>query len=170
VIIQIDSFLIRPVRDDEIEAILDVYRQCEDFLALTPKPIASMEIVQEDLALSRQNNGVFCGIYDMAGKMMGIVDVVTKGFEGDRTAAFIELLMIGKPYRDTGLGSKVVEAVEAEIAHDPNVNTILLAVMVNNPVAIHFWERHGYKMSDGPLNEPDGTIVWRFKKPTLSYS
>jgi len=165
-IIQADGFLIRPVRDDELAAILDVYRQCEDFLALTPKPIATMEIVQEDFTLSQQNNGVFCGIYDAAGTMMGIVDVVLNGFEGDSATAFIELLMIGMPYRRTGLGSKVIAAVEAEIARDSSVSTILLAVMVNNPAAIRFWEHLGYVKCAGPLDEADGTTVWRLKKST----
>ena len=162
-IIQTDAFMIRPVREDEMATILEVYRQCEDFLSLTPKPVASMEVVREDLALSLQNNGIFCGIYDSAGKMMGIVDVVLKGFEGDLATAFIELLMIAQPYRSTGLGSKVVKAIEVEIMRDTTINTILLAVMVNNPVAIHFWERHGYMKFGEPLDEPDGTTVWRFK-------
>ncbi len=169
-IIQADTFMIRPVREAEMATILEVYCQCEDFLSLTPKPSASMEMVKDDLALSQQNNGVFCGIYNAAGLMMGIVDVVPKGFEGDLATAFIELLMIAQPYRGTGLGSKVVEAIEAEITRDPTVNTILLAVMVNNPAAIHFWERHRYIKIGEPHDEPDGTTVWRFKKPVLSYS
>ncbi len=166
-IIQADTFLIKPVGDDELAAILDVYMQCEDFLALTPKPMASMEIVSEDLALSHHNGGIFCGIYGLAGTMMGIVDVVMKGFEGNPAAAFIELLMIAQPYRKTGLGSKVVKAVESEIMRDPTVKTIVLAVMVNNPVAIHFWERQGYQTFSGPFNEADGTTVWRMHKPAL---
>jgi len=136
VIINCGVFSIRPVLMDEKSAILNVYRQCEDFLALTPKPNASMEIIDEDMALSHQNNGVFCGIYDSTGHMMGIVDVVLKGFEGDLATAFIELLMIAQPYRSTGLGSKVVKAIEVEIMRDTTINTILLAVMVNNPVAL----------------------------------
>lgn len=147
--------------------VLEVYRQCEDFLALTSKPTASMEIVQEDLALSRQNGGVFCGIYDHAGTMKGILDVVLSGFEGEREAAFIELLMIGQPYRQYGLGSAVVQAVEAYIQHDTHVNIILAAVMVNNPAAIRFWERHGYKIIGEPEAEPDGTTVWKLKKPIV---
>ena len=165
-IVDCGVFIIRPVRLDERAAILNVYRQCEDFLALTPKSTASMEIIDEDLALSQQNGGVFCGIYDSAGQMMGIVDVVMKDFEGSPSTAFIELLMIAQPYRGSGLGAKVVEAVEAEIARDESVKSIVLAVMVNNPIAIRFWERRGYQTFAGPFPEADGTTVWRMHKST----
>jgi ribosomal protein S18 acetylase RimI-like enzyme len=162
--IQTDTFTLRPVRDDEKLAVLEVYRQCEDFLALTPKPIATMQMVEDDLAISRESGGVFCGIYNSAGVMMGILDVVLKGFEGDPRAAFIELLMIGKPYRDHGLGSEVVKAVEAEITKDNNIKAILSGVMVNNPDAVRFWQRHGYQIVAGPDLLADGTTVWSLKK------
>jgi len=169
-IIRTDTFIIRPLRDDDLLPVLEVYRQCEDFLARTPKPTASMEIVQEDLALSRQNGGIFCGIYNHTGTMMGILDVVLSGFEGERGSAFIELLMIGQPYRQRGLGSAVVQALETYIQRDTHVNVILAAVMVNNPVAIRFWERHGYKIVGGPEAEPDGTTVWKLSKLVISRS
>jgi ribosomal protein S18 acetylase RimI-like enzyme len=162
--IQGKNFQIRPIRQDEKGAVLTVYQQCEDFLALTPLPIASMEIVEADLALSRENGGIFCGIYNPGGTMMGIVDVVVAGFEGDPGAAFIELIMIGHPYRSGGLGSAVVEAVEAEILCNPAIKAILIGVMVNNPAALRFWERHGYSIMSGPTLEDDGTTVWRLGK------
>ncbi len=167
-IIQAETFTLRPVREDEMALILEVYRQCEDFLALTPKPIASMEIVKEDLALSRQNGGVFCGIFDTTGIMMGVLDVVFNGFDGDLGSAFIELLMIGKPYRQKGLGAAVVKTVEAEIMRDTRVNAIWAAVMVNNPADIRFWKQQWYTIVGEPEHEPDGTTVWKLKKPILS--
>jgi ribosomal protein S18 acetylase RimI-like enzyme len=162
--IQGKDFDIRPIRVDEKAAVLTVYQQCEDFLALTPLPTASMEIVEADLALSQENDGIFCGIYNPAGTMMGIVDVVIAGFEGDPGAAFIELMMIGHRYRSSGLGSAVVRAVEAEILRNPAIRTILIGVMVNNPAAMRFWERHGYRIISGPTLEDDGTTVWRLGK------
>ncbi len=163
--VQTDTFILRPIREDEKPDVLEVYRHCEDFLALTPKPIASMQMVEDDLSLSRACGGVFCGIYNLVGVMMGIVDVVLKGFEGDPSAAFIELLMIGKPYRDHGLGSAVVKALEAEITRDTTIKSILSGVMVNNPDAVRFWTRHGYQIVAGPDHLADGTTVWKLKKP-----
>lgn len=162
-VIQGNEFTIRTIRTDEMDAVLALYRQCEDFLALTPQPVASMAIVEADLALSRENGGDFCGIYDAAGTLMGIIDWVSKDYNGDPHAAFIQLLMIGQPYRG-GLGALVVQAVEAEIWRDPDIEAIMAAVMVNNALAIRFWERHGYAIVGGPEDEPDGTTVWHFCK------
>ena len=76
--------------------------------------------------------------------------------------------MIGKSYRHNGLGAAVVKAVEMEIKRDKCVTAILAAVMVNNPMAIRFWEHQGYTIFAGPENEPDGTTVWKLKKPIVS--
>ena len=50
---------------------LEVYRRCEDFLALGPEPKASLEMVLADLEISRQEGGCFCGIYGPTGNMLG---------------------------------------------------------------------------------------------------
>jgi hypothetical protein len=86
--IQDSSFEIRPITQDDLAAVLDVYRQCEDFLALGPVPIASMEMVLSDVEHSQREGGVFCGIYAAGGEMMGIVDYVPSNFEGNPQAAF----------------------------------------------------------------------------------
>ncbi|MBI5958514.1 MAG: hypothetical protein HY866_07265, partial [Chloroflexi bacterium] len=69
-----ERFTIRPVEDDQLENVLEVYRPCEDFLALGPQPKASMVMVEADLRLSADNGGIFCGIYDPGGVMLGVVD------------------------------------------------------------------------------------------------
>jgi ribosomal protein S18 acetylase RimI-like enzyme len=57
------SLEIRRVTDDDLDAVLDVYRECEDFLALGPVPLASMEMVRSDIATSQGEGGLFCGIF-----------------------------------------------------------------------------------------------------------
>ena len=49
--------LFRPYEERDLPAVLEVYRQCEDFLALGPVARASLQMVQQDLAISRQENG-----------------------------------------------------------------------------------------------------------------
>ena len=48
---------IRPIAEDDLEAILAVYRQCEDFLALGPQPQASPEMVAADMRQSQAEGG-----------------------------------------------------------------------------------------------------------------
>ncbi len=159
-----DRFSIRPIVAEDFPALLEAYRQCEDFLALGPQPHASAEMIRADLALSRAAGGLFCGIFDPAGAMLGVVDFVPAGYEGHPAHGFIELLMIAQPQRGRGLGARVLRAVEAEIGRPPQVTAILAGVQVNNPAAIRFWDRMGYKIVGGPELQPDGTTVWYLRK------
>jgi hypothetical protein len=93
------SLAIHPISPDELDAVLNVYRQCEDFLALGPVPTASMEMVLKDIEISKGYGGLFCGIYTSEGKMIGIIDYVPSNFEGDPYASCLSLLMIAAPFR-----------------------------------------------------------------------
>ncbi|MBN1372747.1 MAG: GNAT family N-acetyltransferase [Anaerolineaceae bacterium] len=161
-----ERFVIRPVEEArEAPAILEVYRQCEDFLALGPVAVASPEMVQADLYLSQEEGCTFCGIYDrVTGEMMGIVDFSNSGFESDPTLAFLSLLMIAAPFRGHGLGEAVVQAVESEIRRVGRARAIESGVQVNNPGGVHFWQRMGYRIVSGPTLMPDGTTVYRLWK------
>ncbi len=163
-VIRSERFTLRPVTLGDHAAVLDVYRQCEDFLALGPNPTASAEMVAGDLALSQTQGGVFYGVFDPAGPMIGVVDVVPRRYEGDPALAFLELLMIAQPYRSRGLGAEIVRAVEADIRQDGTVKTILAGVQVNNPGAIRFWARMGYRITSGPTLYPDQTIAYALRK------
>jgi len=151
---------IRPLADDDLAAVLDVYRQCEDFLALGPVSNASAAMVLGDIMQSQACGGLYCGIYSMGERMIGIVDYVPGGYEGDPHVAYIALLMIAAPFRRQGVGQAVVEAIEEEIRRDPQVNTILAGVQVNNPHAVRFWQRNGYRIVGGPELMPDRTTVY----------
>ena len=160
-----NHYYIRPIRPDELDAVLGVYRQCEDFLALGPVPTASMAMVLQDIEISQREGGVFCGIYDAAdGGMIGVVDYVPRGFEDDPHLAHLSLLMIAAPFRQRGVGKAVVEAVEQEIAKDARVTAILSGVQVNNPHAIRFWQKRGYRIVSGPTLMPDQTTVFGLQK------
>lgn len=161
-----ERFVIRPVDEaQEATAILDVYRQCEDFLALGPVAVASPEMIQADLRLSQEEGCTFCGIYDRQTEaLMGIVDFSTSGFEGDPTLAFLSLLMIAAPFRGRGLGEAVVQAVESEIRRAGQARAIESGVQVNNPGGIRFWQRMGYRIVSAPIPMSDGTTVYRLWK------
>ena len=163
-VIQMDLLEIRRITQDDLNSVLDVYRQCEDFLALGPVPAASMEMVQKDIEISRGEGGVFCGIYTADGQMIGVVDYVPGSFEGNPQVAFLALLMIAASFRRQGIGEAVVEAVEQEISKDPQVRTICSGVQVNNPQAVKFGQRHGYRIVSGPTLMPDQTTVFGLRK------
>jgi len=153
-----------PVNAEDLRSILDVYRQCEDFLALGPCPIASLDMVRADLELSKKEGGQFCVIQGQDGSIPGIVDFVISGFEGDPTLAFLSLLMIAAPFRGLGLGASVVQAVESVIRQAGQASAIASGVQVNNPKAIRFWKRMGYQIVSGPEEQADGTTAYRLLK------
>jgi ribosomal protein S18 acetylase RimI-like enzyme len=163
-IIAHSHFSLKPISNQDLQAVLEVYHQCEDFLALGPEPRASMPMVLNDLAYSQAHGGHFCGIYDPAGSLVGVVDVVLHGFEGNPAHAFITLLMIAQPFRRKGLGGEVVQAVEQEIRRNPQVEQILSGVQANNPAALRFWQRQGYQVTSGPTLQPDGTTAYQLQK------
>jgi ribosomal protein S18 acetylase RimI-like enzyme len=158
-------FEIRPVTPVDENSLLEVYRQCEDFLALGPVATASLKMVRTDLALSLEERGIFCGIYRRADQqMMGVVDFVPSGWLGNPTSAFLSLLMIAAPFRSQGLGKEVVKLVEAEILRPGGILVIYSGVQVNNPGAICFWQRMGYQIISEPELMPDGTTTYRLEK------
>ena len=79
-------------------------------------------------------------------------------------AAYLSLLMIAAPWRNKGVGQAVVTAFEKEIRKDPRVKTILAGVQVNNPGAIRFWQRQGFRITSGPILYPDQTTAFDLRK------
>jgi ribosomal protein S18 acetylase RimI-like enzyme len=164
IVIADHSLEVRPIVQEDVEAVLEVYRQCEDFLALGPVSTASLEMVLKDIQMSKEQGGVFCGIYMPDGKMIGVIDYVPGHWEGDPQTACLSLLMIAAPFRGHGIGAAVVAAFENEIRKDTRITAIDSGVQVNNPQAIKFWQRQGYRIVRGPIFHPDRTTAFDLRK------
>jgi ribosomal protein S18 acetylase RimI-like enzyme len=162
-----NDFAISPLDEKDLENILAVYQQCEDFLALGPQRYASTEMVKDDLAHSQQEAGAFCGIYLPEQGLVGVVDYLPAFFEGHPEQAFISLLMIARPFRGQGLGQAVVNWLETQIREQQGVETVLSAVQVNNSSALRFWKKQGYRIEAGPSLQPDGTTVFLLRKELM---
>jgi ribosomal protein S18 acetylase RimI-like enzyme len=163
-LIRDDSFEVRTITQDDLGAVLDVYRQCEDFLALGPEPTASMEMVVNDIENSQREGGAFCSVFAADGGMIGVVDFVPSNFERDPHVAFISLLMIAPSFRHQGIGERIVELVEKEIRKNAQVTAILSAVQVNNTEGLRFWQNNGYRIVGGPEMQLDQTTTLRLRK------
>jgi ribosomal protein S18 acetylase RimI-like enzyme len=158
------AFTLHPFTENEMPALLAIYRRCEDFLALGPNPYASEEMVRGDLLLSIEDGGRFCGIRLADGQLAGVVDYTPGGRSGNPAEAHIELLMLAQPYRNRGLGAAVVRDVEAEMWAAAQVAAIVVEAQVNNPGALRFWQRMGYRIISGPTPQPDGTTSYQLRK------
>jgi ribosomal protein S18 acetylase RimI-like enzyme len=155
---------IRPITQKDLDAVLQVYEHCEDFLALGPVAKASMDMVLKDIEISEKEGGIFCGIYTADRKMIGVVDYVPGNFEGNQQVAYFSLLMIDSSFRNQGIGRVVFETIENEIRKNPLVTTIRAGVQVNNPQAAKFWQQNGFPIVSEPTLMPDQTIVFELQK------
>ncbi len=152
------AWYIRPATDADAGALLDVYRACEDFLALGPVPVASAEMVAKDRALSQEAGGVFCAVCTEAGALCGVLDFIPR-YEGRPEVAFLELLMLAQPYRNRGWGARIVAALKQYVAAS-GTRRLLAGVQANNPAAQRFWLRQGFSITAGPKMLPDQTICY----------
>ena len=154
-------FRFSPLTDSDVPRVLELYRQCEDFLALGPVPTASLQMVQADMALTRPQGGVYGGIFIAPGEaggdwiLAGVLDIIPT-YAGEPDCTFIELLMIGAPYRGRGLGQAVVEWL---LAQRPNLR-LKAGVQVNNPSAIRFWQSLGFRITGPAAHFEDGTTAF----------
>jgi GNAT superfamily N-acetyltransferase len=157
------------LHETHLSALLEIYCLSEDFLALGAQPKASLAMVKSDLAHARAAGRFFCAVY-RGEDLAGVVDFLPAGHNGDLNRAWVELLMIASPYRSRGLGRQVVSAVECYISsfNSPGIArsqiTVQLAVQVNNPRAMRFWQRCGYCVISTPTPQPDATITCLFGK------
>lgn len=151
------KWFLLPMDESHLPRLLQLYRQCEDFLSLGPNPHASPEMVLADLAISRTNGGVFYGIF-LGKKLAGVLDLVASGFQGDAHKAYLELLMIAPRFRGHGLGKELLAMIESKLL-SAGITTLEADVQVNNLPALSFWQREGFVPIGQPQLQEDGTTT-----------
>jgi ribosomal protein S18 acetylase RimI-like enzyme len=156
-----DGFSIRAITDDDLASTLDVYREVEDFLALGPVATASPEMVAVDVKHSKGSGGIFCGIWNDAGKQAGVLDFIP---EYAPKTAFLSLLMIARSHRHAGLGTAVLRGLESHLKNVYSTELIESGVQVNNLDGIRFWKSRGFKIDDHAERLEDGTTACRMSK------
>ncbi len=154
---------LRRVTSADAKEILNVYKECEDFLALGPIPKASLEMVFDDIKSSQSQKGIFSGII-VDGQMVGVIDYIPSKFEGNPDLAFVSLIMIKKPFRGQGIGKYILSSIENLIRENSHVRRIRTASQINNPRSINFWQRNGFKNVSPPQLQPDGTTTIYLEK------
>ena len=162
ILFQTDELQIATVSDRDVPALLQVYKQCEDFLSLGPVPRASIQMLQGDIEHSRGENGRYCAIRTHSDLTVGVIDFIPNS--DDRNTSFLSLLMIAAPWRNKGYGQAVVASLEQHLRRTHHTEQIDCAVQTNNSAAIRFWTRLGYALSKEPCRQSDGTITYRMSK------
>jgi len=160
ILFKADELEIRPVSEEEIGSTIEVYRQVEDFLSLGPVATASMNMVVADIAHSRAEKGLYCGIWNRSGIQIGVLDFSV----GKRKEATLWLLMISRQHRKQGYGRAILLNLESYLKLKHGVDTIRSGVQVNNEGGIIFWKKMGFSVSDMPRDMGDGTTAYEMMK------
>ena len=164
-----ERLVIKTLTDEA--AILAVYEQCADYLALqTPEP-PSGAMVQSDVATTAKLGGVFAGIYRRdSNELIGVISFVPQNFRGQRDYAFVLNLMIGAVHRRQGYGTEAYQAVEDFIWRDSEVKRIGALLLPQHEPSYAFAEKQGFERAGGPFKNKRGYGLWAFsrKRPGLA--
>jgi 2-polyprenyl-3-methyl-5-hydroxy-6-metoxy-1,4-benzoquinol methylase/ribosomal protein S18 acetylase RimI-like enzyme len=158
---------VRTVDPRDREAILSVYKQCEDFLSLGPVSTASMEMVIADINHSAAAKGQFCVIENALGETIGVLDFTLRTMEH---TGVLSLLMISRQHRNKGHGKAIVGALESHLRDTCKVDTIESGVQVNNPDGIRFWRKRGFQIGAVARLHEDGTTAFDMHKKLEPWS
>ena len=161
VVFETEEFEVDSLDRGDASQLVELYRQCEDFLALGPVSQASLDLVETDMAQSRSLGGRYCAIRDREGNAIGVLDFAPNVRHG---VTFIELLMIGTPWRRSGVGRAIVTALERHLREHCDTQLVESAVQTNNPDGMEFWSSMGYERSAGAELQPDTTVTYRLWK------
>ena len=157
-------FSLVPIEKLGPAALIPLYQACADFIRLATDLPINRAMVQADLDYSVHSRGIFQAIQVSTGEIIGVVDSIPFGFQGNPKIGFINLLMISPLWRRKGLGAAVLQEVERSIWIHPGVDSIQLAVQINNPEGDQFWLKQGYRRISEPALQPDGTTTCTYQK------
>jgi len=163
--LETERLSVAAVDEAEAEAVLRVYEQCADVLALqTPEP-PSIEMVRSDMRATAQLQGVLAGIARRdSDELIGVIGFVPRNFRGQRDYAFVSLLMIGAAHRRQGFGTEAYRAVEEAIFRDPEVKRIGALLLPQHEPSYAFAAKLGFERAGGPFKNKRGYGLWAFSK------
>ena len=126
-----------------------MYRNSRHFLVdITGEEPESLglPLVTREEAEAREHGATCFGIrLKETRQMVGATVYQPSGYGGEPACAWLALLMISEPHQKRGYGAEAYRLIESAIFAQPGVNAIKLAVLVNNPAGLCFWQKMGYK-------------------------
>lgn len=135
---------IRPVAEEEIPAVLAMFRRNRDYFDLDGKQPTAQSIREDMAALpprAKPEGKHYLALW-REGQVEAVLDLV-EGFPRERTV-WIGLLLVDAQKRRQGIGGAIAAAV-AQAATLAGMDTVRLACLQNNPVGHAFWEASGFR-------------------------
>jgi RimJ/RimL family protein N-acetyltransferase len=105
-----------------------------------------VEMVKREAVEAHAHGAIFAGIRLKENRQLtGVVTYQPGGYRDQPSQAWIALLMIAEKFQSRGYGAEAYRLVEEAILSNPEVHTIKLGVLPNNPRGLEFWQRMGYR-------------------------
>ncbi len=156
----------RDITPQDYPAALLVYRQAPDFMVrlsgYAPEAL-NLALVEQEAAEARAHGARYAGLFLRAREtLIGLAVFEPSGYKGERTTAWVALLLLAEPYQRQGYGAEACRLLEETAFADAGVRRIRLGVLVNNEGALHFWRRMGYRRQGGVVQAADGHDIYTF--------
>ena len=126
---------VRDVRDDELEAVLALWREAEATVSHTDSV--------DDVRLAASGSTSVVLVAEEEGRVVG---TVIGGFDGWR--GNIYRLAVHPQYQRQGIARRLVSDVEARLA-EMGAKRITALVERDHPLATGFWDAVGYDLDSG---------------------
>ncbi|AXR78303.1 GNAT family N-acetyltransferase [Natrarchaeobaculum sulfurireducens] len=134
-------------RVDELEAITDMWvalARSQRSHGSCVRADVNRQTMRETLAAHLTADGLLVARIDGDPVGFASVSVERGALDLDATRGTLSNLYVEPAYRDRGIGSKLLEAVDASFS-EAGVDVVTLEVMAENDAARRFYHRHGFE-------------------------
>jgi len=148
--------LLQPVSADDAPLIQQVYQASPKHFERIAMEVPTLADVEREVEaiLADPNRRAYL-ILNAEGPV-GYLDY--KLHYPDKNDAIITLILIAEPFRGKGYGKLAVADLEAMLYH--RVERLFAAVYGDNPSAVAFWKRLGYRF----LKDGAPSVSWYYKR------
>lgn len=150
-------FLVRPLIEADIPAILKLYETNPYYFEYCPPPPTAASVLDDMTKLppgKRREDKHFVGYFD-GDRLIAVLDLVA-GYPSDEKA-FIGLFMLDKAYQGRGLGSQLIVELLEYVTRQ--FKTLRLGYVATNSPAKAFWEKQGFVPTGEKSREKQYTII-----------
>lgn len=162
------SIRLRPLEDDDLDAVVSLYRATPNYVATTgfgQKPISKLQLQSEFIEAQQTDGRSLFAIERLRDRtLVGIADVQLEATMSD--TATIALLLIGGAYQQHGFGSEAADLLERALFAEPEVEFIMAGVAEASVLGQRFWQGRGYQFSGTTTHDPESsrTTLWLAKR------
>lgn len=124
-----------------------------------------LELVAKEAAEAKSHGAIYAALrLGNTREMVGIATYEPSGHGGQPSQAWLALVMIAEKFQRRGYGAEACRLIEENIRSNNAVQIIGLGVLSNNPVALDFWQKMGYRTTGNRKQDDLGHEIMLMEK------